>query len=114
MSQRLMAVFAKRAMALTVALLALIEQRDACGATPDESATTKAAQSVAKSGHGAKSGKFKHGDWPFKPPQRPAVPAVSDASWVKNSIDAFILAKLEEKGLRPNQPADKRTLLRRI
>jgi hypothetical protein len=113
MSQRLMAVFAKCAMALTVGLLALIGRDDAFGATPDDSASTKAA-SVAKSGHGAKSGKFKHGDWPFKPPQRPAVPTVSEASWVTNSIDAFILAKLEEKGLRPNQPADKRTLLRRI
>ena len=69
---------------------------------------------TAKAGHAAKSGKFKHGDWPFKPPTRPAVPNVADASWVKNPIDAFILARLEDQGLRPSASADKRALLRRI
>ena len=67
-----------------------------------------------KTGHGARAGKFVHGEWPFKPPQRPAVPSVLDASWVKNPIDAFILSRLEEANLRPSPPADKRTLLRRI
>ena len=31
----------------------------------------------------------------------------------RNPIDAFILARLEEKGIQPNPPADKITLLRR-
>ncbi len=60
------------------------------------------------------SGSFKNGKWPFQPPRRPAVPAVKDASWVANPIDAFVLHALEEKGLRPNAPADKLTLLRRV
>ena len=37
--------------------------------------------------------------WAYKPIKRPAVPAVKDAAWVANPIDAFVLAKLEAKGL---------------
>ncbi|MDB5330593.1 MAG: Protein of unknown function (DUF1553)/Protein of unknown function (DUF1549)/Planctomycete [Phycisphaerales bacterium] len=51
--------------------------------------------------------------WAYQKPVEPPVPSVKDAGWVKNPVDAFILAKLEEKGLRPAPPADKRTLIRR-
>jgi hypothetical protein len=51
--------------------------------------------------------------WAFKPIQNPAVPDVADTNWIKTPIDAFVLAKLEENGLKPNPIADKRTLLRR-
>src|SRR6185295_17946313 len=37
-----------------------------------------------------------------------------DAAWVTTPLDAFILAKLEEKSLKPAPPADKATLLRRV
>ena len=40
-------------------------------------------------------------------------PKSKDASWAKTPVDNFILAKLEEKDLKPNPPADKRTLIRR-
>ena len=52
--------------------------------------------------------------WAFQPVVRPAVPAVKDAGWVKTPLDAFILAKLEAKGLRPAPPAGKAALLRRV
>ena len=52
--------------------------------------------------------------WAFTPPKRPAVPAVKDASWVRNPIDAFVLARLEAEGLRPSPEADKTTLIRRV
>ncbi len=52
--------------------------------------------------------------WAFQPVQRPAIPRVKDKAWVRSPIDAFILAKLEEKGLRPSKPADRRTLIRRV
>ncbi len=51
--------------------------------------------------------------WAFRKPRRPPVPSVKAAAWVHNPIDAFILGKLEEKGLKPAPPADKRTLVRR-
>eukprot|EP00913_Durusdinium_trenchii_P013424 g12605.t1 len=52
--------------------------------------------------------------WSFQPPVRPAVPKGNHASWVRNPVDAFIAARYREKGLKPNPPADKRTLLRRL
>lgn len=52
--------------------------------------------------------------WAFRKPVKLAVPAVKAAAWVKNPIDAFVLAKLEAQGLQPSPPADKRTLLRRV
>jgi cytochrome c553 len=52
--------------------------------------------------------------WAFKPLVRPAVPKLaSNDSPPTNTIDAFILAKLEVKGLSPAPPADRRTLIRR-
>jgi len=52
--------------------------------------------------------------WSLQPVQKPAVPAVKNRAWISNPIDAFVLARLEEKQLEPNKPADKVTLLRRV
>jgi hypothetical protein len=52
--------------------------------------------------------------WAFVPPKRPPLPKVGDASWPRNAIDAFILAKLEAAGLKPSPEADKATLIRRV
>jgi len=52
--------------------------------------------------------------WPFAPLSRPAVPRIRDRDWAINPIDAFVLAKLEQAGLRPNPPADRLTLIRRV
>jgi uncharacterized protein DUF1553/uncharacterized protein DUF1549 len=51
--------------------------------------------------------------WSFRKPVRPPVPAVKNAAGVRNPIDAFILARLAERGLRPAPPAGRRTLVRR-
>ena len=53
-------------------------------------------------------------EWPFVAPQRPAVPQVHNREWIRNPLDAFVLAGLEKAGLQPNPPADKLTLLRRV
>lgn len=51
--------------------------------------------------------------WAFQPVQSPKLPTVNDAAWCRTPVDQFILAKLEEKGLKPSPSADKRTLIRR-
>jgi Protein of unknown function (DUF1553)/Protein of unknown function (DUF1549)/Planctomycete cytochrome C len=51
--------------------------------------------------------------WCYKPVKRPETPAVENKAWVRNPIDAFILAKVEAKGLTPAAPADRAALVRR-
>jgi hypothetical protein len=51
--------------------------------------------------------------WAFKPVSKPSLPPVANASLVKNDIDRFVLAKLEANSMTLNEPADKRTLIRR-
>jgi mono/diheme cytochrome c family protein len=55
----------------------------------------------------------KQNHWAFQPVRMPELPRLDDANWVKNGVDAFVLAKLRENGLKPSAAADKRTLLRR-
>jgi hypothetical protein len=52
--------------------------------------------------------------WAFQTPKRSSVPVVRDLAWVRNPIDNFILAKLEQEKLQPSPEADRATLLRRV
>jgi len=52
--------------------------------------------------------------WSFIPPRRPEPPPVKDDAWPRNTIDRFILARLEAEGLAPAPEADRRTLARRL
>lgn len=49
----------------------------------------------------------------YKVVQAPAVPAVKQAKWVRKPVDAFVLAQLEAKNLKPSSDADKETFIRR-
>ena len=51
--------------------------------------------------------------WAFRPVQSSPQPVVRFKRWPQSSIDFFVLAKLEEKGLKPSPPADRRTWIRR-
>jgi hypothetical protein len=53
------------------------------------------------------------GFWSLGPPKKLPPPEVKNGSWARNPIDTFILAKLEEKGLKPASGATKRILIRR-
>ncbi len=52
--------------------------------------------------------------WAFRPIRRPDPPRVKHAGQVRNPIDAFLLEKLEAKGLAFSPEADRRTLIRRL
>jgi mono/diheme cytochrome c family protein len=86
--------------------------------TPDEIALIKAwidqgAQADEKEDAGG-AVKKNANHWSFQPVVRPEVPAVQNAGWVRNPIDAFVLARLERDGLTPSPEADKVTLIRRL
>lgn len=52
--------------------------------------------------------------WSLQPVKKPAVPTPKNAEWSEHAVDRFVLAKLEEKGLAPVNPAEPRTLIRRL
>jgi mono/diheme cytochrome c family protein len=58
------------------------------------------------------------GWWSLRPLVRPAVPGIPQkgiqGAGIRNPIDAFVRAKLAEKGLEPSPEADRRTLGRRL
>lgn len=52
--------------------------------------------------------------WSLQPISNPSPPSTKKSSWVRDPMDAFVLAKLEQSKLAPANEADKRTLLRRL
>ena len=52
--------------------------------------------------------------WSFAPPRKPALPPVQQASWPRNPIDRFLLARMERENLHPAPEADPAILLRRV
>ena len=52
--------------------------------------------------------------WAYQKPVRAILPATKNATWSRNEIDRFVLAKLEAAGLQPSAEADRTTLIRRL
>jgi cytochrome c553 len=52
--------------------------------------------------------------WAWQALRLPQVPPVQDTSWPRSDIDRFVLAGLEERGLKPVGDADRTTLIRRL
>lgn len=52
--------------------------------------------------------------WAFTVPKRPELPLVRQVNWPRNAIDRFVLAKLEQRGLKPSPEASRETLIRRV
>ena len=51
--------------------------------------------------------------WAFRPVHDALPPAIADP-WVVSPVDAFVLAKLSERGMHPAPEADRRSLIRRV
>ena len=52
--------------------------------------------------------------WAFVSPRKAPIPSVKNSAWVRNPIDAFVLARLEAEGVEPSPEADPATLIRRL
>lgn len=52
--------------------------------------------------------------WAFQPPKKVSPPQAKQSDWARNTIDRFLLAKLEAKNLKPIADADAETLIRRL
>ncbi len=52
--------------------------------------------------------------WAFQQLAEPALPDVRDAAWCRNSIDRFILARLDAEGMTPSPQAERAVLIRRL
>ncbi len=52
--------------------------------------------------------------WAFQPVRHPDRPKVQDKTWVRNPVDAFVLARLEANKLKPNPVSPRAALLRRV
>ena len=57
--------------------------------------------------------KYRKEHWSLKPIQNPAPPEVGNGTWPRNPIDQFVLARLEDAGMKPSPEADRRALIRR-
>lgn len=52
--------------------------------------------------------------WAFQPVVKLPLPTVKESAWVKTPVDTFVLAALEERGLKPSPSIDPAGLLRRV
>jgi hypothetical protein len=61
-----------------------------------------------------KQGAHYENHWAFTSPKKQSPPPVSDKAWPKNEIDYFVLNKLDQLGVKPNEEADKERLLKKL
>lgn len=52
--------------------------------------------------------------WSYQPVVRQDSPKVKGSDWSVSAIDRFVLARLESKGIKPSQRADRYTLIKRL
>ncbi|ULO22961.1 DUF1549 and DUF1553 domain-containing protein [Methylocystis sp. SB2] len=83
----------------TLAIAAEDKQADSTVAAP--AAASKPASSASKP------------HWSWQPVQAQFLPIVKQKEWVRSPIDAFVVAKIEAKGLTPSPDADRGTFIRR-
>jgi hypothetical protein len=80
---------------------------------PDYSHLVLTAEQKETIGRWIDQGAEYQGHWSFAPVKEPPLPGVKKQGWVRNGIDAFVLARLEGEGLTPSAEADRRSLIRR-
>jgi hypothetical protein len=81
---------------------------------PEKTGQTLTAAQVELLRQWIKQGAKYEEHWSLIPPRLPAMPTTKDRTWPRNDLDRFVLAKLEQEGLRPSPEANKETWLRRV
>jgi hypothetical protein len=81
---------------------------------PPDSGRQLTSEQITLIGRWIKQGAVWNEHWSLLPPRRGPVPHVSNAGWLRNPIDAFVLSRLERERLSPSPPADKATQIRRV
>jgi hypothetical protein len=81
---------------------------------PEGSGKSLTPQQIEKLKQWVEQGAVYQPHWSFVAPKRPTPPEVRQSEAVKNPIDQFILARLDDEGLAPSPPTDPVTLLRRV
>lgn len=81
---------------------------------PPESELFLSEYEIALIGRWIEQGANYQKHWAFIPPNLPPTPKLQQTEWVKNKIDEFVLAKLEQERLSPQNDANKEVLLRRV
>jgi hypothetical protein len=89
-------------------------QRDLIRRWVAAGARSTATATVAGGGDGGAVSEEERRFWAFRPPARPVVPTIAARDLVRTPIDAFLLARLEAKGLSFNPDAPREVLLRRL
>jgi len=95
---------------LPAAEIAILERWIAAGAAAPAGDPVHA-RSQAKRGIDIAEGR---NHWAFQPVVAATPPAVRDESWPRDDVDRFLLARLEQAGLRPADDADRHLWLRRV
>jgi mono/diheme cytochrome c family protein len=96
-------------------LVRRIESKDARERMPPpEARHTLTPQQIATLREWVKEGAPYEEHWSFIPPKLPPVPQNAGERWARNSIDHFVLSRLEKEGLSPSPEADRSTLIRRV
>jgi hypothetical protein len=80
----------------------------------DGAAWTEVDAAAVSDNHNPRYEKLKKDHWAWQPLKETKAPAVRDTLWSRSAIDRFVLAKLENAGLKPNHDADKLDLIRRV
>ena len=81
---------------------------------PAKSGKKLSAQDITWITQWIKEGAQWQNHWSFVAPSRPLLPAVKNKRWVRNAIDSFVVARLEQEGLNPSVEAPGPVLLRRL
>ncbi len=81
---------------------------------PPESHKLLTKEQIAMVRQWIQDGAVYEGHWSFQPVVRQPLPEVRQKDWVRQPLDAFVLAQLEANGLAPSPEADRRTLARRV